>query len=76
MLAPGNSTPELPGFVQSHVRVGNNLVSVIAEDDAAVGIGWAQDQMATGIAEEYALGAATLEDVYVRMTGHVSEEVP
>lgn len=76
MLAPGNSTPELPGFVQSHVRVGNNLVSVIAEDDAAAGIGWAQDQMATGVAEEYALGAATLEDVYVRMTGHVSEEVP
>jgi ABC-2 type transport system ATP-binding protein len=75
MLAPENSTPELPSFVQTHVRVGNNLVGVIAENDAAAGIGWAQEQVTTGVAEEYALGAATLEDVYVRMTGHVSEEV-
>ena len=30
--------------------------------------------MAEGLAEEYALGATTLEDAYIRLTGHVSEE--
>jgi len=73
MLHPGNSTPELAPLVRDHVRVGNNLVTVIDEDAAGAGIVWAQDLLARGVIEEYALGATTLEDVYVRLTGHKSE---
>ncbi len=73
MMTPGESTPELPSFVADETRVGNNLVSVIDEARASDGIHWAQSLMADGRAEEYALGATTLEDVYVRMTGHASE---
>jgi hypothetical protein len=29
--------------------------------------------MRIGVADEYALGAITLEDVYVRLTGHAAE---
>lgn len=74
MLVPGNSTPDLPAFVRHHARVANNLMMVIDEGDSAGGIAWAQAMMGNGIAEEYALGAATLEDVYIRLTGHTSQD--
>jgi ABC-2 type transport system ATP-binding protein len=71
MLVPRTDTPELPPFVEDHTRVRNNLIAVIPEADAAHGIGWAQELMGIGIAEEYALGATTLEDVYIRLTGDI-----
>jgi ABC-2 type transport system ATP-binding protein len=71
MLAPRAKTPELPPFVQHHTRVGHNLLTVIAEAEAAHAIGWAQELIGLGLAEEYALGATTLEDVYIRLTGDV-----
>ena len=40
-----------------------------AESDASSGIAWAQGLIEEGVAEEYALGATTLEDVHIRLTG-------
>jgi ABC-2 type transport system ATP-binding protein len=74
MLSPGAVTPELPPLVREHSRVGNNLLSIIDEENAADGIAWAQRLIGDGIAEEYALGAITLEDAYIRLTGHSSTE--
>ena len=50
-------------------------MTVIDEEAASDGIGWAQHLMAQGVAEEYALGATTLEDIYIRLTGHTSTHV-
>ncbi|MDH3262230.1 MAG: ABC transporter ATP-binding protein [Acidimicrobiia bacterium] len=75
MVVPGRATPEMPAFVHDHTRVGNNVMATIGEVDSAHAIGWAQELMGLGEAEEYALAATTLEDVYIRMTGHTSEEV-
>jgi ABC-2 type transport system ATP-binding protein len=72
MLVPGADTPALPGWVRHHTRVGHNLIAGIGQADAAAGIGWAEDLIGQGVAEEYALGATTLEDVYIRLTGQVS----
>lgn len=72
MMVPGHPTPEMPPFVEHHTRVGNNIMNVISEADATVGIEWAQGLMAQGVVEEYALAATTLEDVYIRLTGHTS----
>lgn len=72
MLAPGTSEIELPTFVQSSTRVGNNLATVISESDVTTGIEWAQSLAAAGVAEEYAVGATSLEDAYIRLTGHRS----
>ena len=72
MMVPGLPTPEMPAFVENHTRVGNNIMNIISEADATGGIHWAQGLMAEGIAEEYALAATTLEDVYIRLTGHTS----
>ncbi|MHB1568413.1 MAG: ABC transporter ATP-binding protein [Solirubrobacteraceae bacterium] len=72
MLAPGIPTPETPAFVERQLRSSHTLVAVIPESAAADGIAWAQQLLAEGLAEEYALGATTLEDVYIRMTGRVA----
>ena len=76
MLAPHTPTPELTPFVEDHTRVRSNLIAVISEAEAVHGIGWAQELMGIGIAEEYALAATTLEDVYVRLTGDVAAREP
>jgi ABC-2 type transport system ATP-binding protein len=72
MLVPGMDTPMLPEWVRHHTRVGPNLIAGIGQADGSRGIGWAEELIARGLAEEYALGATTLEDVYIRLTGHVS----
>jgi ABC-2 type transport system ATP-binding protein len=74
MLVPRTETPALPPFVEDHTRAGNNLMTVIPEGDAAHGIGWAQEMVGLGLAEEYALGSTTLEDVYIRLTGAAAAE--
>lgn len=74
MIVPGRPTPPMPGFVHHHTRVGNNVIAVIDETDVSHAIGWAQEQVGLAEAEEYALAATTLEDVYIRLTGHVSED--
>jgi ABC-2 type transport system ATP-binding protein len=68
MLRPGDATPALPEWVHHHTRVGNTVMLTVAESDASVAIGWAQARVGDGVAEEYALAATTLEDVYVRLT--------
>lgn len=72
MLAPKAQTPPLPAWVKSHVRIRHHLVATIGETDAARGINWAVQLVGSGVAEEYALGAATLEDAYFRLTGGLS----
>ncbi len=74
MMVPGRETPNMPSFVEHHMRVGHNVMTVIPESSAAHGIGWAQELIGLGEAEEYALAATTLEDVYIRLTGHTSEQ--
>lgn len=74
MLAPHAATPSLPPFVEHHTRVGHNLMTVVPEPEAAHAIGWAQELIGLGLAEEYALGATTLEDVYIRLTGDVEAQ--
>jgi len=74
MMVPGHDTPVMPQFVENDTRVGNNVIATIGESDAAHAIGWAQELIGIGDAEEYALAATTLEDVYIRLTGHRSEQ--
>jgi ABC-2 type transport system ATP-binding protein len=74
MLAPGQETPELPSWAVAPTRVGNNLITTVAEARAAAGIAWAAALVDAGVAEEYALGATTLEDAYIRLTSHMSED--
>lgn len=68
-LVPGLAAPELPGFVLKQVRLRSRLHLVVDESRASAAIEWARSLMAAGVAEEYSLGATTLEDVYLRLIG-------
>jgi ABC-2 type transport system ATP-binding protein len=74
MMVPGEPNPTLPPFVRDSTRVGNRLATVIEESNVSEGIEWAQRLIGEGVAEEYAVGATSLEDAYIRLTGHVSDE--
>jgi ABC-2 type transport system ATP-binding protein len=74
MLVPGVDTPEVPRFARLETRVGHNVLASVDETDAAAAIRWAQQLMVAHVAEEYALAATSLEDVYIRLTGHLSEQ--
>jgi ABC-2 type transport system ATP-binding protein len=77
MLRPDLADPPRPSFVSASVRAGHTLVATIDQRDAAQAIAWAQELVLLGQAEEYALGATTLEDAYIRLTGRVSlDEIP
>jgi ABC-2 type transport system ATP-binding protein len=74
MIAPGRDAPPLPPFVRRSTLVGHNLMTVIDDADAQAGIRWAQDAIKGGAAEEYALSATSLEDAYIQLTGHNSDD--
>jgi ABC-2 type transport system ATP-binding protein len=74
MLVPGTPDPLPPDFAQGTTRVANRLSVHVNEPDVTRGIKWAQSLMAQGLAEEYALGATSLEDAYIRLTGDNCEE--
>jgi ABC-2 type transport system ATP-binding protein len=76
MLRPDAGDPSLPAFVARSARSGHNLVAVIDEADAGPAIGWAKSLLQAGTAEEYALGAITLEDAYIKLTGQASLDGP
>ena len=68
-LSPGVHSPELPVLVRDHMRVGRRIHLLIDERDAVEAIHWARSLVEDGLAEEYALGASNLEDVYIRLIG-------
>jgi ABC-2 type transport system ATP-binding protein len=74
MLRPDEPEPPRPAFLAQVVRTGNTLIAAIPAAAAADAIAWAQDLVDAGPAEEFALGASTLEDAYIRLTGHAAAD--
>jgi ABC-2 type transport system ATP-binding protein len=69
-LVPGVETSEEPpDYVRRHIRLGRCWHLQIGEADAPEAIRWARGLTERGVADEYALGASTLEDVYIRLIG-------
>ena len=63
-------------LVAAPAAVAASCGATIAEADASAGIAWAMALTEAGVAEEYALGAMTLEDAYIRLTSHMSSDGP
>jgi ABC-2 type transport system ATP-binding protein len=68
-LVPGRTAPDAPDFVLRRLVLRSRLHLVIDETRAGEALEWSRSLMAAGVAEEYALGATTLEDVYLRLIG-------
>ena len=73
MLTPSAPTPPVPHFVHNATRARNRLFGLVEDRDVSDAIGWAQGLAAADAAEEYAISATTLEDVYIRLTGDADE---
>ena len=68
-LDPLAEAPRLPGFAREHARVGRRLIVILDEADSPEAMAWARALVGAGSAEEYGIGATTLEDSYARLVG-------
>jgi ABC-2 type transport system ATP-binding protein len=66
VLEPDTTAPPLPRFLRDAALTGRRLIGEIATADLSTAVDWATDLRRRGLAEEFALGPISLEDVYVR----------
>jgi len=69
VLEPGAALPEVPAFVLRAVGAGQRRLATIPAIAAADAVAWVEGLQRAGSVEEYRLGPATLEDVYVELVG-------
>ena len=67
-----SAEPPVSPFGRSVVSVGNRLMVGIPIDAAGPAVSWAEMLERAGVVEEFTLGPATLEDVYVALVGGVA----
>jgi ABC-2 type transport system ATP-binding protein len=68
-LEPTVGEPERPSFLSRTAVVGRRMIGRVDAAEVAQSLNWAQAQKKAGLIEEYSIGPATLEDVYIRMVG-------
>jgi ABC-2 type transport system ATP-binding protein len=59
----------MPPFVLRHLAAGQRHLITLPATAAAPAVEWSEALKRTGRSEEYRLGPATLEDVYVELVG-------
>ncbi len=69
VLEPGGAPPPMPDFVIRSVSAGQRHLATIPGTVVAQAVGWVEGLKRAGVVEEYRLGPATLEDVYVELVG-------
>jgi ABC-2 type transport system ATP-binding protein len=69
VLDPTASSPLVPEFLHGGVVVGRRLIGDVMASDLMNAVSWARTLQERGVVEEFSMGPATLEDVYVRRVG-------
>lgn len=69
ILEPAVAPPILPTFITQPVRVSHRLITRVEAGAVGQAVAWAQAQKEAQKVEEFSLGPATLEDVYLRLIG-------
>ena len=69
VLEPDAAEIPVSPFGLSAVPVGNRLMVGVPMDAAGEAVAWAESLERAGLVEEFTLGPATLEDVYVALVG-------
>lgn len=75
ILEPGAAEPELPDYLQQPVTVNRRIVGRVSPEDITAAIAWARGLKNSDIIEEFSLGPATLEDIYIRLIKNPEEAV-
>jgi ABC-2 type transport system ATP-binding protein len=65
VFEPDTRPGPAPGFMEGASLAGRRLTGRITQGDVTTGVEWATKLRESGIAEEFSIGPATLEDVYV-----------
>jgi ABC-2 type transport system ATP-binding protein len=66
VLEPSAVAPRLPAYVSNTITVGRRLIGRVGADRVSHVVDWAAELKTRSIIEEFSVGPATLEDVYVR----------
>ncbi len=69
LLEPEKALPSIPAFLSHTVNGGRRLIGRVGAGDVTQAVLWANQMKADQLVEEFALGPATLEDVYIRNIG-------
>jgi ABC-2 type transport system ATP-binding protein len=69
LIEPGRTLPPLPAFLTHPVNGGRRLIGKVSAEQVIQATQWANQMKAAQLVEEYSLGPATLEDVYIRKIG-------
>jgi ABC-2 type transport system ATP-binding protein len=69
VLEPAADLPPMPEFVEHAVGTGQRHLLTLPAAAAAQAVGWVDGLKRARVVEEYRLGPATLEDVYVELVG-------
>ncbi len=69
VLDPAVEEPPVSPFGRPAVPFGNRLVVGVPADSAGQAVAWVESLKRAGTVEEFTLGPATLEDVYVALAG-------
>jgi ABC-2 type transport system ATP-binding protein len=67
ILEPEAAEPALPDYLQQPVTVNRRVVGRVSPEDITSAIEWARGLKQNNVIEEYSLGPATLEDIYIRL---------
>ncbi len=69
VLEPGAAQPQLPPFVTNPLTAGRRLIGRVEPARLGQAVDWASGLKNSSVIEEFSVGPATLEDVYVRKIG-------
>ena len=67
ILEPKATEPSLPGYLKKPLFINRRILADITPADVPAAIAWARNLKESNAIEEFYLGPATLEDVYVRL---------
>lgn len=67
ILEPNKAEPELPDYLQNPLTVNRRIIARVNPADISTAIEWARGLKDSDTIEEFRLGPATLEDIYVHL---------
>jgi ABC-2 type transport system ATP-binding protein len=73
VLEPAAARPHLPAFVTHSVTTGRRLIGRVDACQLGQAVDWASELKTRSVIEEFSVGPATLEDVYVRKIGRADD---
>ena len=74
-LEPKAASPALPDFFRNPMIINRRVLGQVSPADISSAINWARDLKEREIIEEFSLGPATLEDVYIRLVKNPNDVV-